>query len=887
MIDIPTTITTATPKQAPPANSLLIPATAWFGTQRGVAQPVPLTQYDDTLPMLAVSLYLNGQPYTVPEGAAINVRMDKRDGHYIYNPAYGVSDDRKTVYVAVTLQMTTGAGEYLPILELVVDGDVAGTSVLPMHIAKNPVPEDAVESTDEWKSIQQIAAEVEEAARVVQDNAEVIQYVQENAANITAVAQNGENISAVGENIANVNTVAENLTPIQTAADNIDAIQQAPASASAAAASATLSESWAVGGTGTRSGEDTDNAKYYSEQAQQAAQEALGFRTFFSAVTPDANGDLDPSRPMTTPTAASVTVKSKGDRIQSVQVNGFTQQAGSGDPSPTNVRKISTAGLRMVKLVLTGTENWVLAPSMSGEDPAFESKEIQPPASGVNEGSAAKSQFCTDCPIKNADGNSGACAWVYGTRTVSGVRVRLFGAKSVDQFKSALASRYASGNPVIIWYVPADESQATGLYIPVETQGHECRCQCLELTAPLCDGDKVESCVPSGCDKAITVDGSTVTVTARGSNYVVTASDAAASGNVYAKGLAYLSLTAGQIAIPASSLPASVTSAQTANAWLQSNPQKVWYQSTAYAEANDIPVQLETDESAIVTVDGSDTLFTQGTDGYTVSLPNAANGAVICNRFSGLTAANNAVTISASQFPSSVTSLEQANTWAQSNPVTILYQLAAPAVYAHDPVTLVAVPYTAADVDAANQLANTPSTLPAIDSPDVPMLLNSADNTDSAAQVMPLAANAVPVAGTYVVSSQDGTTLAVSLKAMQDGGDTSAWVDSLSQYYTKTEADARFSDAVAYTIDVPTTGWADGSLTWGGTTYTRKCTVTAADATASPTSVTMAYEGGDYDAYCQIGLIDTQAGSVVLWATADPTAECQIRVLEVRSNGQS
>lgn len=92
---------------------------------------------------------------------------------------------------------------------------------------------------------------------------------------------------------------------------------------------------------------------------------------------------------------------------------------------------------------------------------------------------------------------------------------------------------------------------------------------------------------------------------------------------------------------------------------------------------------------------------------------------------------------------------------------------------------------------------------------------------------------------------------------------------------------------VAYTITVPTTGWANGSLTWGGTTYTRQCTVTAADATASPTSVSMAYEGGDYGAYCQIALLDTQDGSVVLWAAADPTATCQIRVVEVRSNANT
>ena len=47
--------------------------------------------------------------------------------------------------------------------------------------------------------------------------------------------------------------------------------QSAGASAQSAQASGKLSESWAVGGTGTRTGEDTNNARYWSEQAQNAA----------------------------------------------------------------------------------------------------------------------------------------------------------------------------------------------------------------------------------------------------------------------------------------------------------------------------------------------------------------------------------------------------------------------------------------------------------------------------------------------------------------------------------------------------------------------------------------------------------------------------------------
>lgn len=53
--------------------------------------------------------------------------------------------------------------------------------------------------------------------------------------------------------------------------------QAAAASASESAANATLSESWAVGGTDTREGEDTNNSRYWAEQAQQVSQGALGW----------------------------------------------------------------------------------------------------------------------------------------------------------------------------------------------------------------------------------------------------------------------------------------------------------------------------------------------------------------------------------------------------------------------------------------------------------------------------------------------------------------------------------------------------------------------------------------------------------------------------------
>lgn len=58
--------------------------------------------------------------------------------------------------------------------------------------------------------------------------------------------------------------IDENPVPYQSvsSSDEFKSVQQA----------VTASKSWAVGGTGTRDGEDTDNSKYYSEQAAVSAQ---------------------------------------------------------------------------------------------------------------------------------------------------------------------------------------------------------------------------------------------------------------------------------------------------------------------------------------------------------------------------------------------------------------------------------------------------------------------------------------------------------------------------------------------------------------------------------------------------------------------------------------
>lgn len=72
-----------------------------------------------------------------------------------------------------------------------------------------------------------------------------------------------------------------------SAAQSANAAAQSNANAQSAAQQA---ESWAVGGTGTRDGEDTNNAKYWCEQAQEASQGVSSFNNRTGAVTPQ-SGD--------------------------------------------------------------------------------------------------------------------------------------------------------------------------------------------------------------------------------------------------------------------------------------------------------------------------------------------------------------------------------------------------------------------------------------------------------------------------------------------------------------------------------------------------------------------------------------------------------------------
>ena len=137
----------------PPSDRIVHNTAVDFGERWSLGTAVNLMQYDKTLPIIAVSLYSGGQPYTIPSSADLNARVGKSDGTKVYNPVLGCNSTRNVAYIEVTRQISAVYGPALATLELIIEGNIAYSSYILLDVAKNPAPDDAIESTNEYKSL--------------------------------------------------------------------------------------------------------------------------------------------------------------------------------------------------------------------------------------------------------------------------------------------------------------------------------------------------------------------------------------------------------------------------------------------------------------------------------------------------------------------------------------------------------------------------------------------------------------------------------------------------------------------------------------------------------------------------------------------------------------
>lgn len=283
----------------------------------------------------------------------------------------------------------------------------------------------------------------------------------------------------------------------------------------------------------------------------------------------------------------------------------------------------------------------------------------------------------------------------------------------------------------------------------------------LPLTAPLCKGDSVASYIKSGCDKFTTFDGSedegwtnATTVTSGVNRWGVQPLNIAPADNnsvatVFSPRYSpvsgantYNKITGISVDGSGNLLIYDDTCTSNLEEWkaaLAAHPLTVWYRSTNYTEAADIPVSLETHVNYAAVLTGEEsvtpTVSGGGNNRYEIKIPGPAakpattyaqNTLLACTHFktdgvsylwgkivintitTNKTGLSFVVGLTEAEYPTEdAVKAYLAAQYAAGTPVTIVYQLAAPITYAHPAVVLPALPDDTGKVTITGQSGGT------------------------------------------------------------------------------------------------------------------------------------------------------------------------------------
>ena len=196
-----------------------------------IPEIVRVSQYDKGLRTFEANLTYDGESYSISEDHRVVISGTKPDKKSF---EYTCAFDDDTVTVVVTEQMSAVFGD-VP-CEITIyneDGDRISSTNFILRVEKAAMDADAVTSET--------------------DIAAITELVTEAAANAIASKESANESAGSAE-------------------ESKESAEASAGSAKDSAGSAVLSESWAIGGTGTREGEDENNAKYYAGLSSDSAK---------------------------------------------------------------------------------------------------------------------------------------------------------------------------------------------------------------------------------------------------------------------------------------------------------------------------------------------------------------------------------------------------------------------------------------------------------------------------------------------------------------------------------------------------------------------------------------------------------------------------------------
>lgn len=235
-------------------------------------------QYDEGRTLI-FTVTENGLPYDLT-GVIATFQMKKPDNTIILDS--GIIEDNK-IKINVTSQMTILQGKIPYQIQLLKDKTIITTVTGFFKVDKSVVDPDDVISSDEFNALNDALKKVNadytyvmESAQASADDAKKSQIASKTSEENAKISE--ENAAQSSSNAngyeKNAKTYSESANRANLAA--MESSNNATYQATQASNFATKSQSYAIGGTGSRENEDVDNSKYYYEQAKGISESFSG-----------------------------------------------------------------------------------------------------------------------------------------------------------------------------------------------------------------------------------------------------------------------------------------------------------------------------------------------------------------------------------------------------------------------------------------------------------------------------------------------------------------------------------------------------------------------------------------------------------------------------------
>lgn len=263
----------------------------------GVPIIVNVSQADAGTRTLKFNVFNRNELYTIPSDVKAEVVGTKQDHHCFINEC---TMSGSIVSVLVTGQMTAVQGDVTCKIRFIKDGtsNVLGSAIFVLRVDTAALPEDADLSASDIPMIEEVLAlapELRKDVIEVRSNAQnalasenAAKASETNAANSQRAAKSSEDNALASQRAAKSSETKSKTSEDNAKTSEINAANSRKAAktsednARTSEQQAALSESeakaWAVGPSGTGSGSDTNNAKYWAERAKATAAGAFTYQ---------------------------------------------------------------------------------------------------------------------------------------------------------------------------------------------------------------------------------------------------------------------------------------------------------------------------------------------------------------------------------------------------------------------------------------------------------------------------------------------------------------------------------------------------------------------------------------------------------------------------------